>query len=64
MKTEHDIRFLRDAYLKLAKGANVDPELIRRYKFAVNFCDHLLDQATTFGEEKHFRLFNPTVRIL
>lgn len=58
MKTESDVRDFRRTYLKLANEADVSPELIRRYKFAVNFCDYILGQPTTFVAQKHFHVPN------
>jgi hypothetical protein len=56
MKTEKDIRFMRSICLDLATRENGVPELVRRYKFAVNAYDYVLEQDATFNKPEDFEM--------
>jgi len=54
MRTQKDIEEFREIYVEGVESGLVYPELIRRYKFAVNLLDYVLENPTTFNNASDF----------
>jgi len=65
MKNEKDARFIRECYIRCIEISPNDvfildkegheprrPEIVRRFKFAVNLLDSILEQPTTYTEAR------------
>ena len=48
MRTEDDLRFLRGVYYDMVQDAKENSEVCRRWKFAVNMLDYVLEDTNTF----------------
>ena len=51
MRDKHDIKFLRSVYFDMVMDAKENNETLRKWKFAVNMLDYVLEQKNTFPVE-------------